>query len=582
MNEDNTRSREIILEKLYGTDNPYTVIQQYLPRSRRGSNHKTMKVLKTTFCLLTPSEAKHVEKVLNTSQGSVAKRFGFLLPNYRRTLWAILDSKLAIGATLPVCSKILSDILKIGKSLKQIERQDELAKKRDAARKKEAVRRRKEAKRRKLIRENEEYIRWSNERQRRKVVLRGLHETFSPGAAVARIANEQRKRQRILDRARTTNRPTIIGSLLPSYLRPYKRKVHVVTNSSMTNLELHRERFTIDARYTRAVGLRNAVVGGLLPVGVFLLVTLLAPLAYVTVAYGGPVAARFVAGELSLVGFGLKRIGQSGLVYALSNPLLVTEIGLFSAGLIMEVEGDLPALLNQIKNDPIQLAQLFAEVLIIKFTAKTPSGLESEVTTKSRLVKGQKPNKKSFKLETFDADANETTPVKQKQSTSNQNRGAQSNRQTSRGEINTDSIPSIPTGLRWKSPKSKGMRNVPEKDRILDLPGTHGQLTGIGSNSPSGSLSYDSGHLIPAMLTEPNRPLAGVSPRSLPAIPMESKFNQAWKSYETQFWSRRIPGTNKRIFFQITPKLAREWVKKLHAVGIPRESLDQVISTFER
>jgi len=45
---------------------------------------------------------------------------------------------------------------------------------------------------------------------------------------------------------------------------------------------------------------------------------------------------------------------------------------------------------------------------------------------------------------------------------------------------------------------------------------------------------------------------------------------------------RRIPGTNKRIFFQITPKLAREWVKKLHAVGIPRESLDQVISTFKR
>jgi RHS repeat-associated protein len=134
--------------------------------------------------------------------------------------------------------------------------------------------------------------------------------------------------------------------------------------------------------------------------------------------------------------------------------------------------------------------------------------------------------------------------------------------------------------VRWKAPSAKGFRQ--SKDAVLDLPGTHSQLKGIGSNPPPGSLAYDSGHAIPSMLTQPGGPLAGVSPGSLPAVPMLSSVNQgAWRALEQQFWTRRIPGEKWTKTF-ITPdnKVIQDWVKKLHDAGFPRESLEQTIRVF--
>ncbi|MGD9534395.1 MAG: DUF4157 domain-containing protein [Candidatus Nitrosocosmicus sp.] len=136
---------------------------------------------------------------------------------------------------------------------------------------------------------------------------------------------------------------------------------------------------------------------------------------------------------------------------------------------------------------------------------------------------------------------------------------------------------------RRKAPSAKGFRNSFD-DTMLDLPGTHREVKTVTSRPPPGSsaVSYDSGHLIPTILTQKGGPLHGrISYLDLPALPQKSIFNQgAWAKLESQFWTRIDPTTGKKVFVEVNRKTVNQWVKKLHDLGVPRDSLQRVIDTF--
>lgn len=142
------------------------------------------------------------------------------------------------------------------------------------------------------------------------------------------------------------------------------------------------------------------------------------------------------------------------------------------------------------------------------------------------------------------------------------------------------------SGLRrWNAPSARGFRNSP-RGTTLDLPGTYNKLRQVTARPPIGSPSipYDAAHLIPGMLTRRGGPLAGrISSSDLPALPMRSGFNQgAWAKIEQQFWTRRDPITGGRVYIPITRRNVEQWVRKLHGLGVPRQSLEEVMNTFRR
>ena len=147
-------------------------------------------------------------------------------------------------------------------------------------------------------------------------------------------------------------------------------------------------------------------------------------------------------------------------------------------------------------------------------------------------------------------------------------------------EWNESLSPSIKNKLRrWKAPSAKGFR---KKNVILNIPGSHGKIRTITSRPPQGSMSYDSGHLIPTMLTNRGGPLYGkVNYLDLPALPKISNFNRgAWRVLEQQFWTRRNPITGKKYFIKVDRKTINQWIKKLHDLKVPRDSLEQVAKVF--
>ena len=132
---------------------------------------------------------------------------------------------------------------------------------------------------------------------------------------------------------------------------------------------------------------------------------------------------------------------------------------------------------------------------------------------------------------------------------------------------------------RWKAPSAKGFR---KKNVLLNIPGSHGRIRTITARPPQGSMSYDSGHLIPTMLTNRGGPLYGkVNYLDLPALPKISNFNRgAWRVLEQQFWTRRNPITGKKYFIKVDRKTINQWIKKLHDLKVPRDSLERVAKVF--
>ena len=147
-------------------------------------------------------------------------------------------------------------------------------------------------------------------------------------------------------------------------------------------------------------------------------------------------------------------------------------------------------------------------------------------------------------------------------------------------EWNETQSPSIKNKLRrWKAPSAKGFR---KKNVILNIPGSHGRVRTITMRPPQGSMSYDSGHLIPTMLTKRGGPLYGkVNSFDLPALPKISNFNRgAWRVLEQQFWTRRNHITGKKYFIKVDRKAKNQWIKKLHDLKVPRDSLERVAKVF--
>ena len=65
---------------------------------------------------------------------------------------------------------------------------------------------------------------------------------------------------------------------------------------------------------------------------------------------------------------------QAGLAFYLTNAIVVNEIGVFAAGLLLSCEGDVPGLLRALANDPLQAAQILAEVYILHTNIRIQNG----------------------------------------------------------------------------------------------------------------------------------------------------------------------------------------------------------------
>ena len=84
-------------------------------------------------------------------------------------------------------------------------------------------------------------------------------------------------------------------------------------------------------------------------------------------------ATELVAGEIALAAGALRAAGTSTWVFYLENAVAVNEIGLFTVGTIISVEGDVPGLCRR-RRRPDRSSELFAEIWILKTNIQTASG----------------------------------------------------------------------------------------------------------------------------------------------------------------------------------------------------------------
>jgi hypothetical protein len=125
-------------------------------------------------------------------------------------------------------------------------------------------------------------------------------------------------------------------------------------------------------------------------------------------ASAGSTVVRVVGNELALAGGALRWAGQSALNFYLHNPILVNEIGLFTAGLILSVEGDVPGLLKACAEDPLQAGQIFLEIWTIRGSVRTPRGQNYDVTLEVQPLPPTSQQGNSLKFRALSAT---TTPV---------------------------------------------------------------------------------------------------------------------------------------------------------------------------
>lgn len=104
---------------------------------------------------------------------------------------------------------------------------------------------------------------------------------------------------------------------------------------------------------------------------------------FATIVFGGILLAPTgIGGAVGAVGRALLTTGgqaaavagTSALGFYLTHPILVNEIGLFTVGVIISVEGDIVGLARSIYNDPIQGLPLLLQGFMIYGTVRTPRG----------------------------------------------------------------------------------------------------------------------------------------------------------------------------------------------------------------
>jgi hypothetical protein len=104
--------------------------------------------------------------------------------------------------------------------------------------------------------------------------------------------------------------------------------------------------------------------------------------AIVVVAAAGEVIVPIVIAAVESAG--AAATGAAAFYYA--NAIVVNEVGLFAAGLIIGCEGDVPGLLRAIANDPVQAAQILAEVYILHVNIQVANGPVRKATVPVKLL----------------------------------------------------------------------------------------------------------------------------------------------------------------------------------------------------
>lgn len=105
-----------------------------------------------------------------------------------------------------------------------------------------------------------------------------------------------------------------------------------------------------------------------------------------------------LSGEWVLPSGVLRIIGPRALAFYLDHAIAINEIGLFTVGLIVSVEGDIPGLIRNIKRDWTQALPLLAEVIILKGAIRTPKGSLQPVEARAKILPNQ-PNHQMTNLE---------------------------------------------------------------------------------------------------------------------------------------------------------------------------------------
>ncbi|HEV2275906.1 MAG TPA: DUF4157 domain-containing protein [Acidobacteriaceae bacterium] len=110
--------------------------------------------------------------------------------------------------------------------------------------------------------------------------------------------------------------------------------------------------------------------------------------AFLLLGAAAVVAATIVAGEV-IIPVVIASVGegaQAALAFYLANAIVVNEIGVFAAGLILSCDGDVPGLLRALANDPVQAAQLLAEVYILHVNISIQNGPARRATVPVKLL----------------------------------------------------------------------------------------------------------------------------------------------------------------------------------------------------
>jgi Domain of unknown function (DUF4157) len=110
--------------------------------------------------------------------------------------------------------------------------------------------------------------------------------------------------------------------------------------------------------------------------------------AFLLLGAAAVIAATIVAGEI-IIPVVIASVGDAAtaaLAYYFANAIVVNEIGIFATGLILACNGDVAGLLRAIANDPVQAAQLLAEVYILHVNISVQNGPPRRATVPVKLL----------------------------------------------------------------------------------------------------------------------------------------------------------------------------------------------------
>ncbi len=197
---------------------------------------------------------------------------------------------------------------------------------------------------------------------------------------------ESSRKQFERDLALSQRSPGLLHMLLPAHTRyTYRDPSGLIANPLLRfSAGVNTEAIFKSARFTRDLAAAAIVITEAIAILTALNFAILGEGTTIAAVAGASRVAYIVGNELQIMAGALRAVGGATLTFYLQNAIAVNEIGIFVAGLLISIEGDVPGFLRAMAKDPIVAAQILMEVWILHINIQTANGSYQRVKIQAR------------------------------------------------------------------------------------------------------------------------------------------------------------------------------------------------------